>query len=204
VRLLHPLSAHFMRLSDAVGVHLALVLRLHPITVDLLPARHSILGVAVAVLMLDRLRLHPAVTVLSLALHPDMRRMLLPLDSGKALAVLGSRHRKPLTVHGMAASTAASASELLDVTAPAAVVAATAATRGEHRVTAATAVVAATAATAVVLMRPLVTLAPAVRARASRGCDRERGDAGCEKHPGHEEISFRTAKTARPLHRSNP
>jgi hypothetical protein len=36
-----------------------------------------------------------------------------------------------------------------------------------------------------------------------RGCDRHRGHTGGEKHPGHHTISFRTAKTGRPAHRSN-
>jgi hypothetical protein len=73
---------------------------------------------------------------------------------------------------------------------------------GEHLRMAAAAT---TATTAVALMSLLITLAAAaaVRPRTCRGCDRERGDAGCEKHPGHDKISFRTAKTARSLHRSN-
>jgi hypothetical protein len=50
----------------------------------------------------------------------------------------------------------------------------------------------------------LAILTPAaVGPRACRGCDRKRCDARCEKHPGHEKISFRTARTARSPHRSN-
>jgi hypothetical protein len=49
------------------------------------------------------------------------------------------------------------------------------------------------ATTAVLTMRP----------RNGRGCDRQRGNARCEKHPGHDFVSFRTVKTARSSHRSN-
>ncbi|HWC55584.1 MAG TPA: hypothetical protein VG434_01270, partial [Sphingomicrobium sp.] len=118
-------------------------------------------------------------------------------------------HGKALGAHAMSAT--AAASEHLRLAA--AVVSATA-TAGKHlgaaavvSTTAATAAgkglgVTAASATAVVLGL-LIALAAAVRPRTSRGCDRERGDAGCEKHPGHDKISFRTAKTARSLHRSN-
>jgi hypothetical protein len=73
---------------------------------------------------------------------------------------------------------------------------------------------AATAATPLDGLRPLGTaaallhdrravLAPtAVGPRARRGSNRERSNAGCEKHPGHHKISFRTARTARSPHRS--
>jgi hypothetical protein len=36
-----------------------------------------------------------------------------------------------------------------------------------------------------------------------RGCDRQRGNACGEEHPGHDNVSFRTVKTARSRHRSN-
>jgi hypothetical protein len=58
----------------------------------------------------------------------------------------------------------------------------------------------------VVVIRPLgllIALAAVVRTRTCRGCDRHRGNACGEKHPGHDSNSFRTAKTARSLHRSN-
>jgi hypothetical protein len=42
-----------------------------------------------------------------------------------------------------------------------------------------------------------------VRPRICRGCDRQRGDSRGEKHPGHHKISFRTARTVRPPHRSH-
>jgi hypothetical protein len=52
--------------------------------------------------------------------------------------------------------------------------------------------------------RRLAILTPAaVGPRTCRGCDRKRCNARCEKHPGHQKISFRTAKTARSPHRSN-
>jgi hypothetical protein len=44
---------------------------------------------------------------------------------------------------------------------------------------------------------------PVVGACAGRRCDRQGGNARGEKHPGHDIISFRTAKTVRSLHRSN-
>jgi hypothetical protein len=45
--------------------------------------------------------------------------------------------------------------------------------------------------------------AAAVGACTCRGCDRQRGNAGCEKDPGHDIISSRTSKTARSTRRSN-
>ncbi len=42
----------------------------------------------------------------------------------------------------------------------------------------------------------------AVRSRIRRGCDRQRGDAGCKKDPGHK-ISPLNGKTVRSSHRSN-
>jgi hypothetical protein len=43
----------------------------------------------------------------------------------------------------------------------------------------------------------------AMRPRTCRGCDRQCGNTCGEKHPGHHNISFRTAKTARSPRRSN-
>jgi hypothetical protein len=136
--------------------------------------------------------------MLALRLHLEtLPVLLLPL------------HGKALSAHAMSAT--AAPSEHLRL---AAAVVSTTATAGKHL--GAAAVVAATTATAgkglgvsatttaaAVLLSLLVALAAAMRPRTSRGCDRERGDAGCEKHPGHDKISFRTAKTARSLHRSN-
>jgi hypothetical protein len=55
-------------------------------------------------------------------------------------------------------------------------------------------VVAVVAATT--LRGVLGAIAPllAVRPRARRGCDRQRGNARCEKHPGHDFVSSRTVK----------
>jgi hypothetical protein len=41
-----------------------------------------------------------------------------------------------------------------------------------------------------------------VRPRARRGCDRERGNAGCEKNPGHKSSPL-NSKTVRTAHRSH-
>jgi len=155
-----------------------LVLRLHAVAVHLLAKCHAILRVAmIAMLALEGLRLHPSLTVLALGLHLEsLRMLLLPL------------HCKALSAHGVAATAATSkhlrvtasagtaAGEHLSLAAP--VVAAATAASGDHLGMAA----AATAA----LLSLLVALAAAVRPRASRGCDRERGYTGCEKHPGHE------------------
>jgi hypothetical protein len=192
MRLLHTLRAIAMRLRHLVGVKLTHILRLHAVAVRLLAKRRAILDVrTIAVLALEGLGLHPALSALALGLHLEARRMLL-------LAL----HGEALRAHGMAATAAgkhlrlavATAGECLNV--PAAVVSTTA-TTGEHRGM-------ATAATAsAVVLSLLVAPAATMRTRASRGCDRERGYAGREKHPGHDRISFRTAKTARSLHRSN-
>jgi hypothetical protein len=195
MRLLHPLRADLASLRLLIGMHLTLVLRLHTIAVHLLASRHAVLRVGIAVLVLEGLRLHAALTMLPLGLHLDALRMLLL-----------SLHGKALRAHSMSAT--AAASEHLRL---AAAVVSTTATARKHLGVAAAATapaseglgVSATTAATAVLLSLLVALAAAMRPRTSRGCDRERGDAGCEKHPGHDKISFRTAKTARSLHRSN-
>jgi hypothetical protein len=194
VRLLHPLRAHLASLRLLISVSVALVLRLNAVVTHLLASRHAILrDRTIAVLALDGLGLRAALPVLPLDV------LLLPL------------HGEALRVHGMSAT--AAASEHLRVAA--AVVSTATAAASEHLGMATTVVAATAAATserrgvsaaataAAVLLSLLIALAAAMRPRASRGCDRERGDAGREKHPGHDRISFRTAKTARSLHRSN-
>jgi hypothetical protein len=193
MRLPHTLRAIAMRLRHLVGVKLTHILRLHAVAVRLLAKRRAILDVrTIAVLALEGLGLHPALSVLALGLHLEARRMLL-------LAL----HGEALRAHGMAATAAGkhlrlaaatTAGERLNVSAA---VVSTTATTGEHRGM-------ATAATAsAVVLGLLVAPAATMRTRASRGCDRERGYAGREKHPGHHNISFRTGKTVRSLHRSN-
>jgi hypothetical protein len=195
VRLLHPLRAHLASLRLLIGVSMALVLRLNAVVMHLLASRHAILRVrTIAVLALDGLGLRAALSVLPLDV------LLLPLH-GEALRVHGmsatAAPSEHLRVAAAVVSTAtAAASELLGMATT--VVAATAAATSERR-----GVSAAATAAAAVLLSLLIALAAAVRPRASRGCDREGGDAGREKHPGHDRISFRTAKTARSLHRSN-
>jgi hypothetical protein len=68
------------------------------------------------------------------------------------------------------------------------------------------AVMAATATTAAAAYERGLAAAAAVltmRSCSCRGCDRQRGDARCEKHPGHDSVSFRTIRTARSSRRSN-
>jgi hypothetical protein len=55
-------------------------------------------------------------------------------------------------------------------------------------------------AAALCLFDPIAVVS--ARLRTGRGRDRQRGDAGGEKYPGHHKFSSRTAKTARPGHRS--
>jgi hypothetical protein len=195
VRLLHPLRAHLASLRLLISVSVALVLRLNAVVTHLLASRHAILrDRTIAVLALDGLGLRAALPVLPLDV------LLLPLH-GEALRVHGmsatAAPSEHLRVAAAVVSTAtAAASEHLGMATT--VVAATAAATSERR-----GVSAAATAAAAVLLSLLIALAAAVRPRASRGCDREGGDAGREKHPGHDRISFRTAKTARSLHRSN-
>jgi hypothetical protein len=171
---------------------MALVLRLNAVVMHLLASRHAILRVrTIAVLALDGLGLRAALSVLPLDV------LLLPLH-GEALRAHGmsatAAPSEHLRVAAAVVSTAAASEHLGMATT---VVAATAAATSERRG------VSAAATAAAVLLSLLIALAAAVRPRASRGCDREGGDAGREKHPGHDRISFRTAKTARSLHRSN-
>jgi hypothetical protein len=49
----------------------------------------------------------------------------------------------------------------------------------------------------------LAILAATMRPRHRRGRNRQRGNTRGEKHPGHHNFSFRTAKTDSPSHRSN-
>src|SRR5512146_3143296 len=68
------------------------------------------------------------------------------------------------------------------------------------------AVVAAAATAAPGYERGLAATAAAVltmRSCKCRGCDRQRCNARCEKHPGHESVSFRAAKTVRSSRCSN-
>jgi hypothetical protein len=193
VRLLHPLRAHLASLRLLISVSVALVLRLNAVVMHLLASRHAILRVrTIAVLALDGLGLRAALSVLPLDV------LLLPLH-GEALRAHGmsatAAPSEHLRVAAAVVSTAAASEHLGMATT---VVAATAAATSERR-----GVSAAATAAAAVLLSLLIALAAAVRPRASRGCDREGGDAGREKHPGHDRISFRTAKTARSLHRSN-
>jgi hypothetical protein len=196
MRLLHPLRADLASLRLLIGMHLTLVLRLHAIAVHLLASRHAVLRVGIAVLALEGLRLHSALPMLALRLHLETLRVRLAL------------HREALGTHGVAATAAATSKHLR-------VSAATVSAAASEHLSMAAAVVSTTAAAAgkglgvtapsatAVVLGLLIAPAAAMRPRASRGCDRERGDAGCEKHPGHDKISFRTAKTARSLHRSN-
>jgi hypothetical protein len=170
-----------------------LVLRLHAVAVHLLAKRHAILRVAmIAMLALEGLRLHPSLSVLPLGLHlhATLSVLALGLHLESLRMLLLPLHCKALSAHGVAATSATSkhlrvtasaataAGEHLSLAAP--VVAAATAASGDHLG------MAATATATAVLLSLLVALAAAVRPRASRGCDRERGYAGCEKHPGHE------------------
>jgi hypothetical protein len=95
--------------------------------------------------------------------------LLLALCACKALSVLATWCATAATAPNKCLSAAA------------AVVAATSAAANERLG------VPATTTAAAVLLSLLVALATAaVRPRTSRGCDRERGYAGCEKHPGHD------------------
>jgi hypothetical protein len=122
----------------------------------------------------------------------------------KALRVLHARGREGLPLHrrgskSAAAPVATAAAEGLDAHSAAAPVAtATAESLDLGALAAATA-----APLDLNLGLPVLTAAMAARASIGRGRNRESGNARCEKHPGHHNFSFRTARTVSPLHRSN-
>lgn len=161
-----------------VGMHLALL-------------SYALLGLVVgahlALLGHTLLRLMPTCTGLTLLGHSGLLAMLWPLQRRALLARPRCKAAAPSLRHGVTATV-----ELRHW----AVAAATTANLNRRRVATATTVLLGLGLTA-----PAV--ATAMRTRTRRGCDRQRGNARCEKHPGHYTISSRTVKTARSLHRSN-
>jgi hypothetical protein len=188
----HPVLLNLLALSDTVLLDLltlsdAVLLNLlalsHSILLNLLTLGHAVLLdlLTLGEAVLDLLtRLHPLSTHLSL-LHSLRTRLdplgahclnpldpLRALDRCHALLALDARRRKRLTLHARSA-------ELLD-------------TLGALRRSVGLGALASAAAPALGNCKRGLTAmaaATAVGPRACRGCDRERGNAGCEKYPGH-------------------
>jgi len=110
-----------------------------------------------------------------------LRARLALLGRSEALLVLHSRRGNRLALSGEATATA------------------TALARRSLGMTAGTT---AAAATTDLIGLAVVSAMTAVRPRIRRGCDRQRGDAGCEKDPGHHNFSFE--RQQRPVRHTVP
>ncbi|HEX5238097.1 MAG TPA: hypothetical protein VFW39_06510 [Sphingomicrobium sp.] len=191
LRLLHPVGSELLsvprlhaigpKLLPVLGLHvlgpqLMAILRRDPVGVDLPAARHPSLHPLLALGMhLSTIAvLRPFEREALSALHALAREALSALHghSRRALRPLHGEVLGPLRRRKSAAAAAAVALS-----------AATTAAHHERRLASASAMWSASAAAMI-----------AVRACTCRGCDRQRGYARCEKHPGHHKISFRTAK----------
>jgi hypothetical protein len=198
---LNPLSAHVLRLLHAIRVHLLpilglsaidlrllTVLDLSAIDLRLLPLGYAMLrlcpiGMRLLPLGDTHLRtidmLRPGLTALSA--HLDVLRAPRPLHR-EALCVLHPRRAGGLPLHvrrSEGAATAAPLSPLCMLSA------------------------------AIPLVRGRLATAPAMRSCACGGGDRQRCNACGEKHPRHDNVSFRTVKrpvlgTVPTLKRWNP
>jgi hypothetical protein len=184
---------HHLRLLDAVAAHLLphlAVLGDRAVAVRLLTFGDPLLGLGMA-----PAHLRPRSHLPLLLMHLGVLRALRPLHREPLRTLLHPRHFHAL---GMLLETwrlhplcALLKLRTLHARRGEAAAVATATTAAVHERGMAT----ATAA--------MVAAAVPVRSCIRRGRDRQRSNAGREKHPGHEKISFRTAKTARSWHRSN-
>ena len=197
LNLLLPVHALVLRLT--VSVHCALlrhaglsllavhtlVLRLLTIRADLLACRNSRVGLlAIGMALRDPLRtsllplgahLRPLRTgLLTLGAHLHALRTLRPLNGGKALLALHTRRGKGLPLLARSGKSTAAATAALNGLSPLAP--ATSAASCDLRVLA------------------VVTAPVAARPGGRRDRDRQCGDSRGEKYPGHDTISFRTAK----------
>jgi hypothetical protein len=149
-------------------------LRVTAVRMNLLPLGYPSLGMAAVGVSLLPGR-HPSLGPVG------MLAVLRPLERGHTLGVL--RPREALRAHCVAASAATAAAALR-----------------------LGALASATASAAMVHESLLALLSTAtmtaVRPRIRRGCDRQRGNAGCEKDPGHHNFSFE--RQQRPVRRTVP
>jgi hypothetical protein len=154
-------------------------LHVRPIGPDLLAFRHASLRLMARLLALC----HASLLAFD-ALRPCLlmlRARLALLGRSEALLVLHSRRGNRLALSGEATATA------------------TALARRSLGMTAGTTTAAATTD---LIGLAVVSAMTAVRPRIRRGCDRQRGDAGCEKDPGHHNFSFE--RQQRPVRHTVP
>ena len=166
LRLLDPHRALIMGLLDAIGPNL---LALGDASLGLLMAGTNLLARSHAGLC----PLHPLrPCLLALGTHLLPLGTLRTLDRGKALLALNTRRG-----HGLTLLTLRS-------------------WRGNGLALLTLRFGCGTAATTTAMGREsgLATSAAAMRPCGCRGCDRQRGDARCEKYPGHDFISFERQK----------